>query len=461
MQKINLTFFLLIFQNFLLWFLVDNFWFTFNWYSIFYLIWFFNLFFLFVYLIDYNIQKRIEQNKKEQSDNFFPKKNIYKYIFWFLIFFTVFFSLLSWILWKYIYILFIILAFDIITIFFFKFTKRDLYFFKKPIIWVYWIFLLSFICANIFMYLLYEIDNVIFRIWFSCIVWIVVLLLWWFFVKINRILKSTMFRFYSILIVIFSFVLTIFVYGDLNSWFGMRNKDYQAKYFDDFKKSICRSISTQTYIDIGCDKIFENTSSNNIQLKNLSDSNFYYSWNQIENQTSWNIEDKSWFIDDKKDFLIDEDELKKITWDLEISWDNEQNLILENVDDNITNTKQEKNKKTWENLEKLVSYRDIFADFFYWQKYTWKIVKFKNISKDDPDYNFFAFAWKYRMIWLDISPNNNVYCQNYIVMKWILKGRNVNVSNPKNPFDPYRNEAFKLWELNNCIKWNFVKFKNL
>lgn len=433
MQKINLTLFLVIFQNFLLWFLIEKFGLEIGLYSVFYIIWIFDVAFLFVYFLDNLLQKKLENNQ-----NLIPKftDNIHKNISGLLIFFTIIISFFVWFSGRHIFLLMIMIALTVAQIILSKIILHKVFFFKKPMIPIYSISIISIIMANISMYLFVWL-NVIFRLRISCMAWLITLLtIWWFWIKMRRIWLSTIFRFYMLFAVLSSFVLILFVYWDLNSWFGIKDSRYKVAYFENFVQKMCRSVSQQSFLDLKCEKMATEIGSNVRIIKLDSDG---MTWNiaWADNQKSYN----SAFSGDNKD---------------------NENTKIDNISQNAS--WQISNQNNWPNQtnpERLVTYRDVVRYFFTNQVYSWPELHFQNISTKDKNYNEFAMAYDRRTIWLDIVPSKTVYCDIYIVMKWIKNSWNVKIINPKNPFDPYWDEAVKLDKLNGCKKWELAKYKNL
>ncbi len=114
---------------------------------------------------------------------------------------------------------------------------------------------------------------------------------------------------------------------------------------------------------------------------------------------------------------------------------------------------------SWKNLEDFVTRRELLKYLFNQNELiTWN-YNLKYISKSDPDYKYFATAYKYRLIWATINPDNKILCQTYIVVLWLKQHRDI--KNYNNIFKSYRQEAQKKWVLNWCKRNEFVKYKNL
>lgn len=101
-----------------------------------------------------------------------------------------------------------------------------------------------------------------------------------------------------------------------------------------------------------------------------------------------------------------------VDWDKEVStWE----VVVTEIDEDIDLEK----KATFEDVIKFVLQKNnvVLNDS--------KNIKFTYVPYVSEDYTYYRTAYDKRLIWKSIKPNNNLLCETYVVMNWLVEGRPV------------------------------------
>lgn len=85
-----------------------------------------------------------------------------------------------------------------------------------------------------------------------------------------------------------------------------------------------------------------------------------------------------------------------------------------------------------------------------------KTTQFTGLPQNSADYPYFQTALEKGLIGKNTLPNDLIPCDNYIVMKGLIEGRNMGTYNKNNILSVYREKAKSLNKLNGCEKGNIV-----
>lgn len=88
-----------------------------------------------------------------------------------------------------------------------------------------------------------------------------------------------------------------------------------------------------------------------------------------------------------------------------------------------------------------------------------KNITFNWVSKDDPYYFYYKTAYQKKMIWSSISPQKNLLCETYIVMKWLANDWDVwSYTDIKKA---YWNYAEQNNLLDGCEYWEYLMMSHI
>lgn len=128
--------------------------------------------------------------------------------------------------------------------------------------------------------------------------------------------------------------------------------------------------------------------------------------------------------DNQSDDNRDNDQIDISTWlenmfvAVDVDWDIE-NLTWKNLSIDTGDTIDLRTKATFDDVIKFILKKNNVV------LNETKNIKFTYVPYSSEDYAYYRTAYDKRLIWKSTKPNNNLLCETYVVMNWLVEGRSV------------------------------------